>query len=331
MEIWGSGCNIFGQLAKNEEHYLFELKMIQHVDKGNIHIVFNAWSEILYCINGRLKLLGFRADNMDIHFTNSILCAFGTIEISGFVDSEFNLRDLKGNILHTGIGIVVEAGNGQLVGTDYNYKNLIFFDTKDGRFDICNIFSLKLKDENSKILQISAGASHFALLSSDGEVYTWGDNIYGQLGRETSDGVESNTVPTIVSALQGLKIQKIAAGGWMTGAQSADNDLYICGWLRLGKIVNTSDDKSEFNLVDLGENVDILDFGIGSEHIVVLTTNGIYSLGKEGENCLSYSTLIWIQIPQFSNKKITHVFCSQWNTLLITYDESKIEKDNPQS
>ncbi|EMR08893.1 hypothetical protein PNEG_02676 [Pneumocystis murina B123] len=331
MEIWGSGCNIFGQLAKHEQPYLFELKLIQQVDKGNIDIIFNGWSEILYSINGCLKLLGFRADDIDIYFPDSILCVFGTIEISGIVDSEFNLRDLKGNILQKGIGIVVEAGNGQFVGTDYSYKNLIFFDTKDRRFDICNIFPLKLKDENSKILQISAGASHFALLLSDGEVYTWGDNIYGQLGRETSDDLESNIIPTIVSALQGLKIQKIAAGGWMTGAQSADNDLYICGWLKLGKIVNTSDNKSEFNLVDLGENVDILDFGIGSEHIVVLTTNGIYSLGKEGENCLSYSNLIWIQIPQFSNKKITHVFCSQWNTLLIAHDESTIEKDNLQS
>lgn len=275
--------------------------------------------------------MGFRADHKGICFPNSIICVFGTIEISGIVDSEFNLKDLKGNILLTGIGMVIEAGNGQVVGTDYNYRNLIFFDAKDGRFNINNIFPLKLEDENSKILQISAGASHFVLLLSDGEVYTWGDNIYGQLGRETSNDVESNMVPTVVSALQGLKIQKIAAGGWMTGAQSIDNDLYICGWLKLGKIVNTSDDKSEFNLVDLGENVDILDFGIGSEHIVVLTTNGIYSLGKEGENCLSCSNLMWIQISQFSNKKITHVFCSQWNTLLIAHDESKIEKDNLQS
>lgn len=50
MEIWGSGSNIFGQLAKYEQPYLFQLKLIQQVDEGNINILFIGWSEIL-CIS----------------------------------------------------------------------------------------------------------------------------------------------------------------------------------------------------------------------------------------------------------------------------------------
>ncbi|CCJ30994.1 unnamed protein product [Pneumocystis jirovecii] len=310
MEIWGSGSNIFNQLTKHKQSHLFELTFINRVEEGNIHVVWIGWSEILYSINGALKLV------------ESILCAFGTIELSGFVDNEFNLKDIKGNILQTGIGMIVEAGNGQLVGTDFNYKKLIFFNNnKNEEFCITNILSLKLGNENSKILQICAGASHFALLSSDGEVYTWGGNLYGQLGREIDNDIDSGSIPTIVSALQGLKIQKIAANGWITGVQSIDGDIYICGWLRLGKIENTSNDRSEFNLIDFGEDINVLDFGIGSEHIVVLTTNGIYSVGKEGGNCLSYSTLSWVHVPKLSCKKIRRVFCGQWNTLLITHDE----------
>ncbi|KAG4305427.1 hypothetical protein PORY_000983 [Pneumocystis oryctolagi] len=324
MKIWGSGSNIFGQLKKNKQSHLFELTLIDHIE-GDIHILWIGWSEILYSINGSLKLFGFRENNTDIHFPDSILYAYGTIELSGIIDNKFNLKDLKGNILYTGIGMIVKAGNGQIVGTDLNYTKLIFF--KDEKFDIIDILPLKLRNKNSKILQICAGASHFALLSSEGELYTWGENLYGQLGRDVDNETDSNTIPTVVNALQGLKIQKIAAGGWMTGVQTVDGDMYICGWLRLGKIQNTSDDKSEFNLVDFGEDVNVLDFGIGSEHVVVLTTNGIYSVGREGGNCLSYSTLSWVQIPKFSNKKIKQLFCSQWNTLLITYDDKFVSKN----
>ncbi|KAG5437499.1 hypothetical protein PCANB_000927 [Pneumocystis canis] len=311
MEIWGTGSNIFGQLIEHEqESHIFKLRLINHIDKGNLNIIWIGWSEILYYINGNLKLLGFRKNNTNIHIPKQILNAFGTIELSGVIDNQFNLRDIKGNILQVNVGIIVEAGNGQLVGTDSNYKKLLLFSKKNENFHLIDTLPLKLRNKNSKILQICAGASHFALLSSEGELYTWGENLYGQLGRKVDEDTPSS-IPIVVSALQGLKIKKIEAGGWMTGLQTVDGDMYICGWLRLGKIENISDNKSEFSLVDFGNDVNVLDFGIGSEHIVVLTTDGIYSVGQKGGNGLSYSTLSWVQIPEFPYKKIKHVFCNQ--------------------
>ena len=44
------------------------------------------------------------------------------------------------------------------------------------------------------IMDIACGESHVAAISSDGEVYVWGDNEFGQLGQGTIGGYESNRV-----------------------------------------------------------------------------------------------------------------------------------------
>src|SRR5665213_2705019 len=62
------------------------------------------------------------------------------------------------------------------------------------------------------ITQIAGGGSHSLALSSTGQLYTWGLNVYGQLG----DGTTTNSdVPVAVSAgaiPAGATITQIAAG-----------------------------------------------------------------------------------------------------------------------
>ncbi|KAF8539973.1 hypothetical protein BDD12DRAFT_54277 [Trichophaea hybrida] len=63
------------------------------------------------------------------------------------------------------------------------------------------------------IAQLVANESSFALLTTGGEVYTWGDPRYS-LGRDITKE-EPATEPSIVSALEGLRIAKISSGaGW---------------------------------------------------------------------------------------------------------------------
>ena len=55
----------------------------------------------------------------------------------------------------------------------------------------------------------------------------------GQLGHGT---VTSEDSPRLVMALDGMRIVKIAAGGWHSAAISSDQDLYMFGWNESGQL-----------------------------------------------------------------------------------------------
>ena len=61
--------------------------------------------------------------------------------------------------------------------------------------------------------QVTAGTWHLAQPGTTWppQVYTWGGGSRGQLGH---GGLGSEESPRLVMALDGMKIVKIAAGGW---------------------------------------------------------------------------------------------------------------------
>lgn len=77
-----------------------------------------------------------------------------------------------------------------------------------------------------RLQQLECGQEHALLLNANGDVYTWGNGLRGQLGH-ASLGVEET--PQLVEALAGIKITHIAAGGWHSAAISAFGDLYSWG------------------------------------------------------------------------------------------------------
>ncbi|KAH8407040.1 hypothetical protein KR222_004341, partial [Zaprionus bogoriensis] len=77
-----------------------------------------------------------------------------------------------------------------------------------------------------RLRQLACGHEHAMLLNANGDVYTWGNGLRGQLGQATL-GVEET--PQLLEALAGVKITHIAAGGWHSAAISAFGDLYTWG------------------------------------------------------------------------------------------------------
>ncbi|KAH8381687.1 hypothetical protein KR093_010649, partial [Drosophila rubida] len=77
-----------------------------------------------------------------------------------------------------------------------------------------------------RVQQLECGQEHALLLNANGDVYSWGNGLRGQLG-QASLGVEET--PQLIEALAGIKITHIAAGGWHSAAISAFGDLYTWG------------------------------------------------------------------------------------------------------
>ncbi|XP_076028585.1 E3 ubiquitin-protein ligase HERC2 isoform X2 [Oratosquilla oratoria] len=71
--------------------------------------------------------------------------------------------------------------------------------------------------QGKKVISIATGSLHCVCCTSDGEVYTWGDNDEGQLGDGTTNAIQR---PRLVMALQGKKINRVACGSAHTLAWS---------------------------------------------------------------------------------------------------------------
>ena len=72
--------------------------------------------------------------------------------------------------------------------------------------------------------QTVGGGWHTVALTKGGKVFTWGDNGWGQLGRQGD--YEHRHIPTKVESLDGLVIVKIACGQYHTIAITDDGDVY---------------------------------------------------------------------------------------------------------
>jgi len=88
-----------------------------------------------------------------------------------------------------------------------------------------------------RVVEVACGKEHCMLLTEHGQVYTWGGGSRGQLGHGT---LASEETPRLVMALDGMKIVKIAAGGWHSAAISEFNDLYMFGWNESGQLAQAT-------------------------------------------------------------------------------------------
>src|SRR3990170_328103 len=75
--------------------------------------------------------------------------------------------------------------------------------------------------------QIAAGSYHTLAIKSDGTLWAWGYNYYGQLGDGASGGGNYKTTPVQIGT--GTNWSQIAAGGYHTLAIKSDGTLWAWG------------------------------------------------------------------------------------------------------
>jgi len=126
------------------------------------------------------------------------------------------------------------------------------------------------------ISRIACGLSHSIALSSDGNVYTWGYNGYGQLG---NGNYTSSSVPVEIitsGVLSGKTVTQIAGGYYHTIALASDGTLYTWGFNTFGQLGNTTTTNSNepvaVNQTSMGLlPVELINFfGVVSKNNVIL-------------------------------------------------------------
>uniref|UniRef100_A0AC34FSS4 Uncharacterized protein n=1 Tax=Panagrolaimus sp. ES5 TaxID=591445 RepID=A0AC34FSS4_9BILA len=98
---------------------------------------------------------------------------------------------------------------------------------------------------NVQIVKIAAGENHLVMLSSEGEIYTFGEGSHGQLGgsartkhiRSTymADDTGKSLHRSVLEKSKFVKFSNIFAGGYWTMARSLDGRIFACGLNNYGQ------------------------------------------------------------------------------------------------
>lgn len=144
------------------------------------------------------------------------------------------------------------------------------------------------------VVAVAASSMLSIALTSDGLVFTWGDNLYGELGAGASFTSSSSNVPVAVDTsgvLSGKTVASIAAGGAFVAVLTTTGEVFTWGNNGRGQLgngamftnssspvaVDTSGVLSGKTVVQISAN----------EHCLAVTSDGgAYAWGDDGEGQL---------------------------------------------
>jgi len=121
-----------------------------------------------------------------------------------------------------------------------------------------------------------SSAFHNIISKSNGDVYTWGYNLFGQLGIGNNES--SSIIPVEVELLHGKIITQVAMGGGHTIALDASGVVYTWGYNRYGELGIGNEN-------GIGSNIPVEVGGVLSQKTIIQVAAGEYhsiALGADG-------------------------------------------------
>ncbi|XP_024133924.1 E3 ubiquitin-protein ligase HERC2 isoform X4 [Oryzias melastigma] len=113
-----------------------------------------------------------------------------------------------------------------------------------------------------KKVAVNSGGKHCLALSSEGEVYSWGEAEDGKLGHGNRSPCDR---PRVIESLRGVEVVDIAAGGAHSACITASGELFTWGKGRYGRLGHgDSEDQLKPKLVDALQGHRVIDVACGS-------------------------------------------------------------------
>uniref|UniRef100_A0A8C9CWF1 E3 ubiquitin-protein ligase HERC2 n=1 Tax=Panthera leo TaxID=9689 RepID=A0A8C9CWF1_PANLE len=113
-----------------------------------------------------------------------------------------------------------------------------------------------------KKVAVNSGGKHCLALSSEGEVYSWGEAEDGKLGHGNRSPCDR---PRVIESLRGIEVVDVAAGGAHSACVTAAGDLYTWGKGRYGRLGHSdSEDQLKPKLVEALQGHHVVDVACGS-------------------------------------------------------------------
>ena len=136
--------------------------------------------------------------------------------------------------------------------------------------------------ESGGAKQVATSGDHKFVLTSEGLLYAWGNNQYGQLGfkPDTTNSATPMNVnkPTIING----SWLKVAAGGKHSAAISTDGHLYTTGWNGSGQL-GTGDTDNRDQWTEVASDKTFIDVACGNQFTVAIASDGtLWATGNIG-------------------------------------------------
>ena len=124
---------------------------------------------------------------------------------------------------------------------------------------------------------VAAGGSHSLAAKSDGTVWAWGDNTYGQLGNGT---ITNSSTPVQASNLSG--VTTVAGGGNYSLALKSDGTVWAWGYNKDGELGNGTT-KNSTTPVQVSNLTGATAIAAGADHSLAVKSDGtVWAWGYNG-------------------------------------------------
>ncbi|XP_043204412.1 E3 ubiquitin-protein ligase HERC2-like [Amphibalanus amphitrite] len=131
-----------------------------------------------------------------------------------------------------------------------------------------------------KKVAVNSGGKHCLALTSEGEVYSWGEGDDGKLGHGNKSSCER---PRLIEALRDKRVVQVACGGSHSACVTAEGHLYTWGRGRYGRLGHgDSDDQSRPKLVETLVGWRVVDVACGSgdaQTLCITDDDNVWSWG----------------------------------------------------
>lgn len=142
-----------------------------------------------------------------------------------------------------------------------------------------------------RFASVSAGWNHVIALSTEGRIYTWGSNAYGQLG---SDAAGEVTVPKEISFPVSKTVVAVAAGNSFSLALTSDGEVYAWGLNSMGQLGVPNESLKETKLpqkIEALSEVFVTSIEAGNTTAAAISAEGKVWLWGDNANCQCGSSL----------------------------------------
>eukprot|EP00741_Cyanophora_paradoxa_P016699 tig00020938_g16128.t1 len=143
-----------------------------------------------------------------------------------------------------------------------------------------------------RVISVAAGAAHTVALSSQGEVWSWGDGQAGQLGHGDH---ALQRVPRTVDALRGKNTIGLAAGDHHSAAVTADGALYTWGFGVNGRLGHGDEQIQTLpKIVNFfaSKGIHVTQVALGGSHSLALTeAREVFAWGLNDHGQLGLASL----------------------------------------
>jgi alpha-tubulin suppressor-like RCC1 family protein len=180
------------------------------------------------------------------------------------------------------------------------------------------------------IAQVTAGSVHSLAVTTQGRVYAWGYNDYGQLGNGTTTSRNTPTLINVPNLQSGETIAQVTAGYYHSLAVTTQGRVYAWGYNDYGQLGNgtttSRNTPTLINVPSLQSGETIAQVTAGSVHSLAFTTQGhVYAWGSNGSGRLGDGTTTnrytptLINVPNLqSGETIAQVTAGYFHSLAVT-------------